>query len=627
MSEITSLDEFDNKDIYQDIITVILKTRDDYLVNISYPLVKFQGFLNCNICKNITSGIFEKQKTLDLSEFRYENFTLLLDYLETGKYPILSKNIDYINLYQLALYLGLDDGIIEYLNFDTETRFYNSLTDYDYKIVTEELELRKMLYKNEEKNFKYLDGEYELFKVASDLKLPEHAEDKTYINRGNIHKITKIDQYYGLKSYTFFRDYKNRDRISESFFIMIRNLLYNVKDTNPVKIIKKAKIYRYTGAEYFPKYVYSLYLLLLKNFSYNNFVVAGGFIYFKDSYASVDKLTSSTDIDIFLVTKDYNEAINIIRDIYNVVYLISRETEDEKVIISVNGNALNLMIPIRNKFSPQKIFYLNVQIILRLYNSIAQVISGFDIDACCIAYDGSKFYGMPRFVRSLKLEYNLVDPERQSTTYSLRLLKYWQRGFDVVFPGINPEYITCNFMDDYWKYSGIAKIITYFNTKRAYSDGHTESGPDYEISPYLMNLEGLYKVARKTAIGHFYQKYIEDQTPSKQILDLYDKIKIYFSPTWEELDNAEGKANFASENKYLLQYIADNKLQIPVLFSYNLDYILDRKENVDNGLPDVLQFESSIPEKLEFKTKNAGTQLTNSFNPTMEDWYIDLYMR
>src|SRR5437764_9750469 len=113
--------------IYRDIITVILKTKDDYLVNISYPLEKFKQFTGCNICKNISSGKYAEQKTLDLSDFRYENFVLLIDYLETNKYPILSKTTDYGDLYKLALYLGLDDQILEYLNFDTESRFYAGL--------------------------------------------------------------------------------------------------------------------------------------------------------------------------------------------------------------------------------------------------------------------------------------------------------------------------------------------------------------------------------------------------------------------------------------------------------------------------------------------------------------------
>ena len=58
------------------------------------------------------------------------------------------------------------------------------------------------------------------------------------------------------------------------------------------------------------------------------------------------------------------------------------------------------------------------------------VILGFDIDSCCIGYDG-EIICSERFLRSIRYGYNLVDVTRLSTTYEARLMKYYLRGFDI----------------------------------------------------------------------------------------------------------------------------------------------------------------------------------------------------
>ena len=37
-----------------------------------------------------------------------------------------------------------------------------------------------------------------------------------------------------------------------------------------------------------------------------------------------------------------------------------------------------------------------MQIVLRLYNSPAEVLMGFDVDACACGYDGSRVFVCPR---------------------------------------------------------------------------------------------------------------------------------------------------------------------------------------------------------------------------------------
>ena len=42
----------------------------------------------------------------------------------------------------------------------------------------------------------------------------------------------------------------------------------------------------------------------------------------------------------------------------------------------------------------------HVQIVLRLYKNISEILTGFDVDCSCVAYDGSMVWATPRAVAS-----------------------------------------------------------------------------------------------------------------------------------------------------------------------------------------------------------------------------------
>lgn len=77
-----------------------------------------------------------------------------------------------------------------------------------------------------------------------------------------------------------------------------------------------------------------------------------------------------------------------------------------------------------------------IQIVLRLYQSPAEVLAGFDIDASCCAYDGNRVWASPRAIIALMRQCNTVDMTRRSPSYEFRLAKYSQRGFEVYVPSL-----------------------------------------------------------------------------------------------------------------------------------------------------------------------------------------------
>jgi len=601
-------------------ITFTLRTADDYLVTLRYPYDKLYFFKDkCNICNNLTNNKYAEVTTFDLSAFRYDSFSIILRYLETNKPPILSSDLDPDDLYKLALYLGLDDNILYHLNFNSEDRFFSSLADFDKKMVEDEFKLRQLLYSNEDKDYTKDDKNYEINKVIAELKLPEIQKSKY----SNIHQIQKLNDYYYGISAVLYNIGNIRIRLGDA----IRN-----KKIISSELIPKIKYPAVMNPHIIDVINFIIYQLL-NGFTYDNFVVAGGFIYHHDTYTQTTNNT--TDLDLFITTKDYKKAIIAIRNIYKTVVAVNKMIphQTRKVLISINQNALNFLITV--SINSIRTYTVNIQVILRLYNSIAQVISGFDIDSCCIAYNGI-FYTMPRFIRSQIYNYNIVDPERQSTTYSQRLTKYVQRGVDIAMPGLNPDYINCNFMDKSSKYTGLAKIITYCNTHHFGKSDKTNQLSDYEFSPFVLNFEGMYRTIRRGVIGNYYNKYIKDKEIKTS--DEYDELKKY--GYYDSNDNPNElivSMSINGDNKDLYKYAIDNNIALPIKISYDLDFILDSGKNTnlsDKSINKILgndniltTLNSSLPSKLEFKTKNAGTQLTNSFNPTTEDWYKDLYFK
>ncbi|GFR43479.1 hypothetical protein Agub_g4564, partial [Astrephomene gubernaculifera] len=58
-----------------------------------------------------------------------------------------------------------------------------------------------------------------------------------------------------------------------------------------------------------------------------------------------------------------------------------------------------------------------LQLVLRLYESPAQVIHGFDVDVCAVLYDGAEVWATGRALRALHCGFMLMEPVRQSPSY------------------------------------------------------------------------------------------------------------------------------------------------------------------------------------------------------------------
>lgn len=75
-----------------------------------------------------------------------------------------------------------------------------------------------------------------------------------------------------------------------------------------------------------------------------------------------------------------------------------------------------------------------VQIILRAFPSVSGILHGFDVPACCVAYDGRRAYLTYLAAWAHAFRVNVVCPAYRSTTYEARLVKYFGRGYALALP-------------------------------------------------------------------------------------------------------------------------------------------------------------------------------------------------
>jgi hypothetical protein len=75
-----------------------------------------------------------------------------------------------------------------------------------------------------------------------------------------------------------------------------------------------------------------------------------------------------------------------------------------------------------------------VQVILRAFPHISAILHGFDVPACCVAYDGraARLTYLAAWAHAFRV--NVVCPEYRSTTYERRLIKYFGRGYALALP-------------------------------------------------------------------------------------------------------------------------------------------------------------------------------------------------
>ncbi|KAM4060509.1 ankyrin repeat protein [Hirsutella rhossiliensis] len=166
----------------------------------------------------------------------------------------------------------------------------------------------------------------------------------------------------------------------------------------------------------------------------------------------------ASDIDVFFYgLGDDNSAIA------RIVQLEAELRVNQRI---APGSGLTLRSENAVTFISPRWPYRHVQVILRLYRSVSEILTGFDVDCACVAFDGTNVYSNPRGVTAIATRTNTIDLTRRSPSYENRLYKYRNHNFDVFWDGLERERIDeqffRDFAADYRKLSrltGLARLI------------------------------------------------------------------------------------------------------------------------------------------------------------------------
>ena len=102
----------------------------------------------------------------------------------------------------------------------------------------------------------------------------------------------------------------------------------------------------------------------------------------------------------------------------------------------------------------------HVQIVLRLYQSVSEILTGFDVDCSCFAYDGKEVYGTPRSIAAFMTQTNTIDLSRRSPSYESRLSKYAHRGFEIHCPNLDRSRIDPTIFErSFARTVGLARLL------------------------------------------------------------------------------------------------------------------------------------------------------------------------
>ncbi|KAI4103740.1 MAG: hypothetical protein L6R37_003668 [Teloschistes peruensis] len=159
------------------------------------------------------------------------------------------------------------------------------------------------------------------------------------------------------------------------------------------------------------------------------------------------QLAPSSDVDLFIWGLDEAAALEKIKQIEASV----RNAILEEVTTVRTKNAITIAshYPIRH-----------VQIVLRLYKSVSEILSGFDVDCSCFAYDGSQVYGTPRGIAAFMTQTNTIDLTRRSPSYESRLSKYAHRGFEVYWPDLDRSKVDPTIFErSFARTMGLARLL------------------------------------------------------------------------------------------------------------------------------------------------------------------------
>ncbi|KAL4871430.1 hypothetical protein BDV12DRAFT_28672 [Aspergillus spectabilis] len=169
-----------------------------------------------------------------------------------------------------------------------------------------------------------------------------------------------------------------------------------------------------------------------------------------------EEFAPASDVDLFLYDLTEEQAIQKIKQIEKCIR--------DSILTEISTIRTKHAITIVSQYPTR-----HVQIVLRRYRSIAEILTGFDVDSSCAAYDGNQVYLAPRAIGAYITQINQVDLSRRSPSYENRLSKYSHRGFEVFWPDLDRSRIDPSIFErSFTRTVGLARLLVLEKLPKSY---------------------------------------------------------------------------------------------------------------------------------------------------------------
>lgn len=270
--------------------------------------------------------------------------------------------------------------------------------------------------------------------INNRVYLPNNSKNNNNKKYGEIIKLSEYD--FETLDY----DFLNKKII----------LTTNIKDNGMVIFSEKQ----------FKKKAYSLYNFV-KHLSYKNYAICGGFV------RSILLGQCINDIDIFMFGDEHNNVADIFnRTVNDIVYNIIVHNN------VIHHDDINFMFLYKENTKVFEILVLNddelyckIQIILRWYKNIHEILDSFDIGPSKVAFDGRHVYFTQESALSFKYMMNYIAVPNSGLKMCLRIIKYLYFGFNIVVDNITDKnYNNISFGSIKFTYDTFDNNIYYVST-------------------------------------------------------------------------------------------------------------------------------------------------------------------
>lgn len=207
-------------------------------------------------------------------------------------------------------------------------------------------------------------------------------------------------------------------------------------NTTPTQLVSTNKFY-----ENFDLTSGNLFLCV----DWRNMVVAGGSITALSTKSEISD-NDFSDFDIFFYGLTPRECNRKLIELYN-----SFKQVHSDILVVRTSRTITFCFGRGRRY---------IQVITNVYDTVQSVLNNFDVNCCCVAFDGEQIYTIERGYKAIMRRANTFDLSCGSYAYEYRLAKYGYRGYVLEYQYDNNKVDNNIYSRDNKQLHGLAKLIS-----------------------------------------------------------------------------------------------------------------------------------------------------------------------